>query len=191
MPRGFFLTLKPLRKSVEILISSERRIQDHTYFGIVAMATPPKKSDIPPPPTVRFRDLTDIVQVANERDTVRKLVDSARYSSPAESTPSEGEESIGALSVALGDESETQDPWDEADSSDERDFSLQPVRNEFEFGENDGVNLREPYLIDMLSDKAIPNTILGNSSHPELPKTVSKAGGPLKPIRITGSWCSF
>ncbi|KAG8793415.1 hypothetical protein FRC12_002790 [Ceratobasidium sp. 428] len=105
----------------------------------------------------------DMLQSTRDSDTTRALVDAKRHAIQGELGPSDGQENTNSPSVIVGRDEETINPWDEEDSDSERDWLIQPSRDEFEFGEAEGVNLRDPSLLDLLSDKPVPGATPNSS----------------------------
>ncbi|KAG8785226.1 hypothetical protein FRC12_017838 [Ceratobasidium sp. 428] len=144
-----------------------------------------RKGVCPIAPTVRFRDMSDMLQSTRDSDTARALVDAARHAVQGEST--DNQEDTNSPSVIVGRDEETIDPWDEEDSDGERDWSIQPSRDEFQFGEGEGVNLRDPSLLNLLSDKPVPGAILNSSGRTNTTENVGNGVKSSKPIRFTSS----
>ncbi|KAG9080859.1 hypothetical protein FRC06_006061 [Ceratobasidium sp. 370] len=109
-------------------------------------------------PTVRFRDLSDLLKQAGE---------------PAVKLSGEGLDAATANSVE-----EAPDTWEEDTGFDE---AIQvPKRGSgggFEAAEADGVNLQEGILRDLLSDHPVVGVVEpGTIIHPQLNKSVSTSG---------------
>ncbi|KAG8735950.1 hypothetical protein FRC12_017830 [Ceratobasidium sp. 428] len=109
--------------------------------------------------------MAGMLQSTCNSDTARALVDATRHVVQGESGPCNSQENTNSPSVIIGRDEETIDPWDEENSDSQRDWSIQPSHDEFEFGEGRGVNLRDPSLLDLLSDKPVPVAVLNSSGH--------------------------
>ncbi|KAG8705180.1 hypothetical protein FRC09_003113 [Ceratobasidium sp. 395] len=91
-----------------------------------------------------------MVQSAKDSDTHRALVDAMhRAVQGDELDPSNcDQDKTNPPSVTAGQDEDKVDPWGEGDNENERDWSNQPSRDEFEFGEGEEVDLRDPSLLD-------------------------------------------
>ncbi|KAG8789943.1 hypothetical protein FRC12_013095 [Ceratobasidium sp. 428] len=90
-------------------------------------------------------------------------------------------------SATVGQDEKKVDPWGEGASKIESDWSTQPSRDEFEFGEGEGVDLRDPMLLDLLSDKPVPGAVLNRSGRTNTAESTSNGVESSKPIRFTAS----
>ncbi|KAG8691243.1 hypothetical protein FRC08_010223 [Ceratobasidium sp. 394] len=88
--------------------------------------------------------MTDLVQSSKDYDVTRELSDAAKYALAADSSTSEGRQELHSECVIVGQSEETKDPWDESNSDDERDCSIQPSRDEVEFGADEGLTFVTP-----------------------------------------------
>ncbi|KAG8795015.1 hypothetical protein FRC12_019098 [Ceratobasidium sp. 428] len=142
----------------------------------------------PVAPTVRFRDMSDIVQSARDSDTHRALVDAVHHAVQGDKLESSHDrDKANSPSVTVDQDEGKIDPWDEEDSEDERDWSIQPSRDEFQFGEGEGVDLRDPSLLDLLSDKPVPGAVLNSSGCTSATESTDNGAKLSKPIRFTSS----
>ncbi|KAG8769205.1 hypothetical protein FRC12_005099 [Ceratobasidium sp. 428] len=114
-------------------------------------------------PTARLREMAGMLQSTSDSNTARALVDEMRHSVQGESGPCNSQENTNSPSVIVGQDEGTIDPRNEEDSDGERDSSIQPSCDEFELGEGKGINLRNPSLLDLLSNKPVPVAVLNSS----------------------------
>ncbi|QRV85389.1 hypothetical protein RhiJN_13407 [Ceratobasidium sp. AG-Ba] len=157
----------------------EQRLQN-SRKGVVAIA-----------PVVRFRDMSDMLQPVPDADVRRKLTEAVCYTTGAESSTPEGSSDINSAKNNVSEDTGAVDPWDEEDSDDERDYSVQPGRDAFEFGEEEGVNLQDPCLLDLLSDKPVSGGFATVSSRSVTKKASTGSAAPHRPVRMTATSLSF
>ncbi|KAG8716717.1 hypothetical protein FRC09_015319 [Ceratobasidium sp. 395] len=135
--------------------------------------------------------MSDIVQSARDSDTHRALVDAmhrAVQSDELDPASNYDRDKLNPPSVTgVGHDEETVDPWGEGDSENERDWLIQPSRDEFEFDEGEGVDLRDPSLLDLLSNKPVPGAVLNRSGRTNTAGSTSDGVNLSKPMRFTAS----